>query len=157
MSEKGAAKQVSLWDQLPKEERERITQALKERAKEPVKQNGKARNGSFQLKGYVRCELSATEKEAFKAWESEHSNVECYERLIKAADSGYLLKVGESGDGFQASLCASSTGKPWDGYVLVAHAGHAARASMLLVYKHEVLMQQDWEPWLGGEGEEMLR
>lgn len=157
MSEKARQGGLSLWDQLPKAEREKITRELEAKRNEsPKAQNGR-RGGSFQLKGYVRCELSKSEKEEYKAWEEATSNVQCYERLIKLADSGYLLKVGDTGNGFQASLCAATTGKPWDGYVLVSHAGHAARAVMLLVYKHEVLMQSDWSGFLSEEGEDSFR
>lgn len=157
MSKPGVNSVPSLWDQLPKEEKQRIMRTLSEKRDETPKQAAAKKAGGFQLKGYVRCDLSASEKEAYKAWEEAHGNVECYDRLIKAVDSGYLLKVGENGSGFQASLCAASTGCAWDGYVLSAHAGHAARAAMLLVYKHEVLMLSDWSQFLGDEGEDSFR
>lgn len=148
---------LSLWDQLPKAEQQRLTRMMADKAAEPARQNGQKRSSGFNLKGYVRCELSSADKEAFKAWEGSHTNVECYERLIKAGDSGYLLKIGDSGNGHQASLSAANTGQYWDGYVLVAHASTSARAAMLLVYKHEVLMQSDWSQFLSDEGEDMLR
>jgi hypothetical protein len=151
------SKVPTLWDQLPKAEQEKVKKHLASLPDPQGAKNGKNGRGGFQLKGYVRCELSASDKEAYREWESQHTNVECYEQLIKAADSGYLVKVGEAGQGYMASLCASSTGKGWDGYVLTAHAGHSARASMLLVYKHEILLRGDWSDCLEEGGEDFMR
>jgi hypothetical protein len=147
----------SLWDQLPKDERERITKHLN--SQRPSAANGASKNGSggFKLEGYARCELSASDKDAFRLWEQDHTPEWAYGILVKLVDSGYLLKIGEQGNGFQASLCAASTGKPWDGHVLVAHAGAGARSALLLVFKHEVLMRGDWEPFVGDGGEDGLR
>jgi len=142
---------------LPKAEQEKITRHLAQMRTESPKQARQNGNGSFQLKGYVRCELSKSDKEAYREWENGHQAAESYAVLVKLADSGYLLKVGESGQGHQASLSAYTTGKPWDGYVLVSHAGNAERAVMLLVYKHEVLLNGDWEAFIGDGGEEDFR
>lgn len=155
-SKNGSPKELSLWEQLPKAEQERIRRSLNEKRTESPKQPQR-KAGTFNLRGYVRCELSASDKEAFKAWEEGQDEAACYGRLIKAVDSGYLLKVGEQGGGFQASLSANTTNQSWDGYVLVAHAGHAARAVMLLVYKHEVLAEQDWSAWVDEGGEDSFR
>lgn len=148
--------QLSMWEQLPKKERERMTRELLAAGKVEPAKNGKPRTG-FQLKGYIRCDLSVTEKDGFREWEQQHTAVECYGQLVKAVDSGYLLKVGESGQGFQATLCASSTGLTWDGYVLTAHAAHAERAVILLIYKHEVLLQSDWSESMQEDGEDFMR
>jgi hypothetical protein len=151
-------KQESLWDKLPKAEQERIKKSLQHTADTvPVKSSKPGKGSSFQLKGYVRCELSASDKEAFTSWEVEYTNVQCYEVLIKAADDGYIVKVSPSGVGFQATLSAAETNQEWDGYVLTAHAGHAARAMMLLVFKHEMLMRRDWSAWMADDEETLLR
>jgi hypothetical protein len=157
MSDPIATAPLSLWESLPKAEQQKLIKQMNKVREEAPSVRPQKKNGQFQLKGYVRCELSASDKESFKEWETQKSAAECYELLIKAADSGYLLKVGEQGQGAQASLCAAATGQAWDGYVLVAHAGNAVRAAMLLVYKHELLMQRDWSAWLADEGEEVLR
>lgn len=150
-------KEPSLWDQLPKEEQERIKRQLhntpEPNGKRP-KSNGK---GGFELRGYLRCELSAADKDQFREWEQTSAAEQCMDRLIKAVDSGYLLKVGEAGQGFQASLCAASTSHTWDGFVLTAHAATAGRAAALLVFKHEELMQGDWTAWLTDEGDDWMR
>lgn len=157
MNESASGQVLSLWDQLPKNEQERIKKQLnKVREDTPVAKAPK-KNGQFQLKGYVRCELSAADKDSFREWEGSVSLPSIMETLIKAIDSGYLLKVGANDPGAQASLCAASTGQSWDGMVLVAHAGSAVRAACLLVYKHELMMGGDWSAWLSDEGEETLR
>lgn len=154
----GAKQVVSLWDNLPKAEQERIKRQLKETSETiPVKGEKGKKGSTFQLKGYVRCELSAADKEAFASWEEQFSNVQCYDALIKAADSGYIVKVSPSGVGFQATLSAVETDAGWDGFVLTAHAGHAARAMMLLVFKHEMLMRGDWSAWMADDEETLLR
>lgn len=146
------------WDDLSKAEQEVIKRDLLKKAKElhadAPKPKGKP---TFTLKGYVRCELSASDKEAFKAWELATPSSEVMEQLIKETDSGYLLKVGEQGNAHQASLCAASTSKEWDGYVLTAHASSSMRAAALLVYKHAVLMERDWTAWQSEEGDDFFR
>lgn len=113
--------------------------------------------GGFTLKGYVRCELAASDKEGFTTWEAEQDPAAILGQLVAEVDSGYLLKIGEAEKGYQASLCAATTDKGWDGYVLTAHASSGVRASALLVYKHCVLMQRDWTAWTVDDGEDFLR
>lgn len=154
----GASKrEPSLWDQLPKDEQERIKRKLEQTPEPNGKKPKAAGRGGFDLKGYLRCELSMADKDAFKAWELEHVAADCLDRLIKVCDSGYLFKLGEAGQGFQASLCAASTSHTWDGYVLTAHAGDAGRAAALLWFKHEVLMSGDWSAFLVEEGDDFMR
>lgn len=157
MAKAATGEPISLWDALPPAERQRIVKHLSDVRNTTPEPKASKKNGQFQLRGYVRCELSASDKEEFKAWESGQEPAAIFAALVKAADSGYLLKVGEQGQGAQASLCASSTGQPWDGMVLVAHAGSSVRAATLLVYKHELMMRGDWSAWLSDEGEDVLR
>lgn len=157
MSEKKVSHEPSLWEKLPKVDQEHFkAQMAANRLQAPP--NGQRKgNGGFALKGYVRCELSATDKDAYRVWETAHSHMECFDQVVKLADSGYLFKLGEQGGGFQASLSASATGQAWDGYVLVSHAGSAARATMLLVYKHSILMLGDWTAFVSEGGEDDFR
>jgi hypothetical protein len=157
MTERQVGPDGTLWSGLSKREQQAAIKGLKESAASKPAPKPAKKPGTFDLKGYLRCELSASDKEAFREWETINTAEECFGLLVKATDSGYLLKCGESGQGAQASLSAASTGQEWDGYVLVAHAGNAARAAMLLVYKHEVMMQRDWSPWMAEEGEDALR
>lgn len=160
MAEKGQApsQPVKLWDDLSPVERKLIAKSLKELpAQQQERANGKSPKSTFQLKGYLRCELAAADKEAFKAWDSDQAPGSVGGSIISLADSGYLVKLGESGNGFQASLCAATTNKEWEGYVLTAHASSAVRAASLLLFKHSVMMQSDWSPWLAEDSEDFLR
>jgi hypothetical protein len=149
---------VKGWSELTKGEQEIIKRKLlgQENGSPAAKVGGKGKS-SFNLRGYLRCELSADDKEHFRGWEADNGGAAAFEALVKAVDSGYLLKVGESGQGYQASLCAATTGKEWDGYVLTAHAASGQRAAALLVFKHGVLMQGNWSAWLTEEGDDFFR
>ena len=149
--------QAKRWQDLSKAEQKQISMHLQSVAQsEPVKAPKRAR-GTFELRGYVRCELSSADKEAFRLWEELQTADSLYQALVKAADSGYLFKVGANKEGFQASFCASDTGSSWDGMVLTAHAGNSGRAIALLVYKHEILMQGDWAAFNDEGGEDFFR
>jgi len=151
----GAA--LSLWHQMPKADQQKALREMKRQEREKPLQAPPKKNGAFTLKGYIRCELSASDKEAFKEWETQQDESATMGVLVKVVDSGYLLKVGENGSAYQASLCAASTGREWDGYVLTAHAGTGIRAATLLVFKHEILMQREWTAWMTDESEDALR
>lgn len=157
MTEQKQMQFPSAWDNLPKAEQEKVKKHLKslpeKEAAKPSK-NGKA---SFNLRGYIRCELSSADKDAFKAWESSDDVINVIGRLIDIVESGYLLKVGDTGSNFQASLCAATTNKPWEGFVLTAHASYAKRAVYLLWYKHVMMMEGDWSAWLTEDGDDLLR
>lgn len=119
--------------------------------------NGKPGKGGFSLRGYVRCELAASDKDGFTVWEQAQEPAATLGQLVGEVDSGYILKLGEAEKGYQATLCAASTGRDWDGYVLTAHASSGVRAAALLVYKHCVLMQRDWTAWTAEDAEDFLR
>lgn len=157
MAERKGSHEPSLWERLPKNEQERQKAIMAAGRIQPPANGAKRGNGTFALKGYVRCELSASDKDAYRTWEAAHSHVECLEQVVKLADSGYLFKLGEQGGGFQASLSAYTTGQSWDGYVMVAHAGSATRAVMLLVYKHQILMLGEWTAFVSDGGEDDFR
>lgn len=145
-----------VWDSLPKAEQEKLRREMAASAAKEPKDKPKQK-AVFSLKGYIRCELSAADKDGFKSWEGEREGYEWLSHLVEWVDGGYLVKIGESGSGYQASLCAATTGRDWEGYVLTAHAATAMRAAMLLVYKHELLMDKDWSAWLTEEGEDFFR
>src|SRR5579864_8872042 len=98
--------QSGLWEQLPKADQEKVKRALQEKNRQEVKPAPK--KGQFQLRGYLRCDLSASDRESFKEWEASLEGLGWLDKLLKDVDSGYLLKMGESGQGFQASLSAST-------------------------------------------------
>lgn len=134
-----------LWADLPRAEQEAIKKGLEQlHATSPI---GPARAdrtlSGFKLIGYVRCDLANGDKPAFLAWEAANRDGRL-DQLVKAVDSGYLVKCGEGKEGYQASLSAATTGKTWDGYVLTAWAGTPDRAISLLLFKHLVLLSEDW-------------
>jgi hypothetical protein len=150
--------ELTAWASLPKAEQEKLRKQMAAMP-EPVSQakaNGKGKSG-FNLKGYVRCELAAADKDAFNAWEQLQEPGAVLGQLVAEVDSGYLLKLGEAEKGYQASLCAATTGREWEGFVLTAHASSGVRAAALLVYKHCVLMVRDWTAWTTDDGEDFLR
>lgn len=148
---------ASAWDKLPKSEQEQVKKRLKSIPEKGEQKPSKPAKSNFQLKGYVRCELSSADKDAFKLWEQDEDVINVNGRMIDIVEDGYLLKVGDTGSGFQASLSANTTGKPWDGYVLTAHASYAKRAIWLLWYKHSIMMEGDWTSWMSEDGEDFIR
>ena len=147
----------SLWQQLPAEQKKAITQHLTGlRNGPPAMVQPKAKAG-FALKGYIRCELAKTDKEAFAEWEKSAQASECMMALLALVDSGYILKVAENSEGYQASLSAASVTGDWNGYVLTAFASSPIRATMLLLYKHQIMMAGSWELFTAPSGEDVLR
>lgn len=151
------APQHPSWSSLSKAEQKQIALHLTglERTvdvKPPARQKGQ-----FQLRGYIRCELSSADKDAFRLWEELQAADALYNRVVALVDGGYLFKSGAGKDGYQASLSALETAQAWDGYVLTAFAGAAGRAIALLVYKHAIMMQEDWSAWLEEPGEDFIR
>lgn len=113
--------------------------------------------GQFDLIGYVRCELGRSDKDVFKEWEASQPDGTIFDLAIKLCDSGYLLKCGQGKDGYQCVLSACDTNTGWDGYVLTAFGGDAQQAFALAMYKHYILLAENWEDSLGGTGKSGLR
>lgn len=157
MPAKSVSPQFPGWSALSKAEQRQIVMHLQALEKtEPVKQPVKPK-GQFALRGYVRCELSSADKDAYRLWEEMQSAEGLYNQVVSLVDGGYLFKAGSGKDGFQASLSANETGTAWDGYVLTAFASHAGRALSLLLYKHGVLMQGDWSAWMEVDSDDFIR
>lgn len=157
MSEKKQLPQASRWQDLSKAEQQQISQHLTAvKNGSDVKPAKKAAN-SFQLRGYVRCDLSTADKAAYLAWEQCQEGSALYGWLVKLMDSGYLVKAGDTGEGHQASLSANTTGMSWDGYVLVARASSSERALALVIYKHFILMEATWAAWTEETGDDFFR
>lgn len=150
-------KSGDLWSQLPKAEQERIRKDLLAKRLE-VQPGAKTDRGTgFQLKGYVHCDLAKSDKEAFKQWRSGQPAEIGAIFLLRMADSGYLVKIGEGKDGMCATVSAADVRPEVNGYVLSAFASDADTAMTLLCYKHDVLMAQDWQPFMEPGGEDFLR
>lgn len=150
--------QTKLWKDLTPAEQRAATAATLNAKRAPGAINGKEKQiGQFDLIGYVRCELGRSDKEVFKAWEADQAPGATFDMAIKLCDSGYLLKCGQGKDGYQCVLSACDTNTGWDGYVLTAFGGDAQQAFALAMYKHYVLLNENWEESLGGTGKSGLR
>ena len=147
----------SLWQQLPAEKKQEIQQYLSGLRNGQANQPAPKAKSGFSLKGYVRCELAKADKEAFAQWELSQEVTDSLGVLLSLVDSGYILKIGESQEGYQASLSAVSCTGDWNGYVLTAHASSPVRATALLVYKHSIMLTSDWSVAIAPAGEEVLR
>jgi hypothetical protein len=138
------SKDQTLWKDLSPAEQRKITDQLKSERGQREPKMKPSRPPVFQLKGYVRCELSTIDKTEFKAWFEAEKPIDVYDLLLKAVDSGYLFKVGVGKEGYTASLSAFDTGKGYDGYVLTAFAGTAPNAIAVLMFKHHIMLKTDW-------------
>ena len=147
----------TLWQQLPEAQKREITQHLAGLRNGPAPVGVPKAKAGFALKGYVRCELAKSDKEAFADWEKVAQVSESVMAILELADSGYIFKLGENSDGYQASLSAVSVVGDWNGYVLTAFASSPIRATMLLLYKHQVMMAGSWELFTAPSGEDVLR
>lgn len=112
---------------------------------------------NFELIGFVRCELGKSDREPFRQWQSERTDAELFDMLVKLCDSGYILKVGVGKEGHQASLSDLDAPTECNGYVLSAFASEARDCMALMLYKHHVLLEGDWSASLGGTGRSQLR
>jgi hypothetical protein len=149
--------QPKLWSELTSKEQKEAIASLKAL---PNPKNGKVEKpstGQFNLRGYVHCDLAKSDRELFEGWAATVDDAGAFDKLMKLADSGYLVKLGANREGFQATLSAYSVRGEVDGFVLTAFAGDAARAVRLLLFKHYVQMAEDWTPYVLEGGDDFLR
>ena len=150
--------QQRLWQQLSPAEQKAAKDALLKPNGKPSPAPAKEKPvGHFDLIGYVRCDLGKSDREPFRKWQGEQSDAQLFDMLVKLCDSGYLLKCGIGKEGHQAVLSACDTGTEWDGYVLSAFASEGRDSLALLLFKHHMLLEEDWSNSLGGTGKSGLR
>jgi len=149
--------QQKLWKDLSASEQRSIAALLKNERNENQPRLKPQRPPSFQLKGYVRCELSSIDKADFADWFPKHGPEALFDLLLKAVSDGYLFKIGVGKEGYTASLSAFDTGKVWDGYVLTAFASSPDRAIAGLWFKHHVLLKADWGDMSAEHQDDFLR
>lgn len=104
----------------------------------------RAVGGKVDFTGYVRCELSRSERDELKAWAEGISAENIVDFLTAAADSGYKLTLVDRADAFMASLMGTDPGLPSAGMILTAYGKAPQDAVLALMYKHEVLLERDW-------------
>lgn len=158
MPDERTLQQQTMWQALSPSEQKEITRRMGENAR-----NGKStpkkpeKPTTFELIGYVRCELGKSDREPFREWQSAKTDAELFDMLVKLCDGGYLLKAGSGKEGHQASLSDVDSPADCGGYVLSAFASEARDSLALLLYKHHVMMEGDWTSYLGGTGKSQLR
>lgn len=98
-----------------------------------------------EWKGYHKINLTREQNEDFEA---NHSQTEVtFSELDILINNGYKISLNwdDYNTGVSASLYASNQKMEWAGYTLSAWAGDAQTAVALLLYKHYVVAQEQWE------------
>lgn len=100
---------------------------------------------SAEWKGYHNVNLTAEQNQDF---EDHHLQSPVgWDEIGILANNGYKFSVDwdDNNSGVKASLYAKNAKMDWAGYTLTAWAGDAETATKLLLYKHYVVCQQQWE------------
>jgi hypothetical protein len=108
----------------------------------------KAKNKSVkkaEWKGYLRVNLTKEQEQDFDVWRVSQN--------VRLEDLGILCNNGFKfslnwdvfHNGVSASLFAADSKLAWAGYVLTAWAGDTDEAVLLLLYKHYIICEEDWE------------
>jgi len=98
-----------------------------------------------EWKGYHKINLSREQNEDFEA---NHSQTQVtFAELDILCNNGYKFSLSwdDYNTGVSASLYAQSKKMEWAGYTLTAWAGDAQTATALLLYKHYVVAEEQWE------------
>lgn len=119
-------------------------------AKKPAKKKSDSKPFSarvpFQQMRFIRLELSAGDKEAFKNWLAEDSDYTL--DVDTSIREGYELtiKLDTDGSGMLASLRAPYVDSPNSGGILTGRGGTATRALQVLAFKIDYLVGgRTWE------------
>lgn len=109
----------------------------------------------FVFKGFVNVNLSVETKAAFRKWDLEE--VEKYNLTSGAIVLGY--KFSQSYDNhnnaFTASMTCKDAKSPNFGLTLTARAGDLYTAELLLLFKHIIILEQNWEDYQP-DGDDLL-
>ena len=107
--------------------------------------NKSKKNARIEWKGYLRVNLTDVQEKAFDKWfPLQVIQISDFGIL---ANNGYKFSLGwdDFHSGVVAALYANSAKLAWPGYTLTAWAESAEEAVALLMYKHYVVCDQDWE------------
>lgn len=96
--------------------------------------------------GYVRHNISAEEKAQFDQWQP---GVEYLKNALDRICQGYTVSVKWDGfnETFQCALTCTSKSSVNAGYVLVARAPDCYSAIELAIFKHFILLGEDWSAY----------
>lgn len=104
----------------------------------------KAPNFNNDWKGFVDVKLTGSEKENYAAWDVHDGDL--WVLLVDAIVAGHKLSVtyNKQNDQFVASLTGAATAGNSAGYTLSAFAHVWYEALRVLMFKHVVILGQDW-------------
>lgn len=105
----------------------------------------KQQKPAFELKGFVPCDLTKDLKEAGKVWVAQHAD-DLSSNTEKLVDNGYKVSFSfdRVHDCFQASATCTDAENADYGFCLTARAPELWSALGLLMYKHYVVLDCDW-------------
>lgn len=120
---------------------------LNERGLIMARKNGKNVKNNIDFAGFVRSDLGADERENFVTWQDTLSLEQVAQGVIQIVDTGYKLSVGydKNNDSCFATLTNRDGDSRFRGYALSSFAGDSITALKLMIYKHVVLADGDWE------------
>lgn len=108
----------------------------------------KARTVSVQFVDFCQIDLSPENLELFL--EETNNKAGCLEALVSEVQRGFKLALSASDNNaaFKASLFCQDAKSKYAGYMLTADAPTLAEAIDLLYFKHFVLAERNWLPFL---------
>jgi len=105
------------------------------------------KNGGFR--GFIKHSLTESEKADFDAW-AEVATPDMYWDTVAeliAADYKFGIRKDSYGGGVQANLTCADPEHPDNGLCLTARAPDMKNATMLLLWKHVVLFDCEWNEY----------
>lgn len=98
-----------------------------------------------QWLGYHRVNLSKADEAAFELWRV--GETVRWEDIGILSNAGYKFSLSwdDYHQGISASLYCTQAKMDWAGYSLTAWAGDAESAVLLLLYKHYVMCEEEWD------------
>lgn len=98
-----------------------------------------------EFKGYHNVNLNDDMAADFELWKQTNSIT--FSDLDILANNGYKFSVSWDAyhEGVSASLYCTQAKMEWAGYTLSAWAGDVESAVLLLIYKHYIVCEEQWE------------
>lgn len=121
---------------------------------------GMPKNGNSKVitdwKGFKDFRLTAEQLEGFAAFETHDDDLMDLLQTVLAEGYKFTLTYNGAGDTYNAAMTCNAEKNKNQGYTMSAFAPTAYAALRLLMYKHFVLLETDWEnipaPQKGGMG-----
>jgi len=104
----------------------------------------KAPQAPIEFQGYVEIRLDTAQKEAFRQWAAEQTDV--FALVSEQTEAGYRFSLGWD-DYNLAQMCSVTTKDRENtnaGWVLVGRGSTAERALYQALFKHLIVAKGDW-------------